>query len=55
MATKWKVSEGEYNQWVKFLKNQGYSGPFAGLTIKHECVKLLAKELKRGTIPGTRP
>lgn len=55
MSTKWKVSEGEYNQWVKFLKKRGYSGPFAGLTIKHEYVKLLAKELKRGTIPGTCP
>jgi len=55
MATKWKVSEREYNQWVKFLKNQGYSGPFSELTIKHECVKLLAKELKKRIIPGTRP
>jgi len=55
MATKWKVSEREYNQWVKFLKKQGYSGPFAGLMTNHECVKLLEKELKKRTIPGTRP
>ncbi|MBA7577266.1 hypothetical protein ES708_19113 [subsurface metagenome] len=55
MATKWKVDRREYNQWVRFLKKRGYSGPFAGLTINHECVKLLEKELKRGTMPGTRP
>jgi hypothetical protein len=55
MATKWKVNEREYNQWVRLLKRHGYSGPFAGLTTRHECVKFLAKELKKRTIPETRP
>lgn len=54
MATKRNVTKKEYNEWVKYLHREGYSGPFAGLTTKHECVKLLNKVLKRGTIPGTR-
>jgi len=47
MGTKQNVTKKEYSQWVKFLNKQGYSGPFVGLTTKHECVKLLYKELKR--------
>lgn len=57
MVAKRKVKRREYNQWVKWLRKQGYSGPFAGLTTSHECVKLLARELKKEppTILETRP
>ena len=52
-----KVQKREYNRWIKWLRNQGYSGPFAGLKTSHECVKLLAKELRKDppTILETRP
>jgi len=46
MATKRKVDRPEYNRWVRWLKKQGFKGPFEGLMPNHECVKLLAKELK---------
>lgn len=57
MATKRNVSKREYNQWVKWLKHQGYSGPFGGLKPSHECVKRLAKELRKDppTILETQP
>jgi hypothetical protein len=56
MGAKRKVTKREYGHWVKWLNKQGYSGPFAELTTKHECVRLLARELKRdpSTIPETR-
>jgi len=47
MATKRKVTKTEYNRWVKWLKRQGYSGPFGGLKPSHECVKRLAEELRK--------
>ncbi len=57
MGAKRKVTPREYRRWVKWLKQQGYSGPFAGLTTKHEYIRLLAKELKKvlPTILETRP
>lgn len=55
--TKRKVTKREYNRWVKWLRTQGYSGPFARLNPSHECVKRLAKELRKEppTILETRP
>ena len=41
------VTRIEYKRWVKWLRGQGYSGPFAGLRTTHQCVKLLAKELRK--------
>jgi len=57
MSAKTRVSRREYNRWTKWLRAKGYSGPFAGLKTSHECVKLLAKELRKDppTILETRP
>ena len=57
MATKREVTKSEYKRWRKWLEGQGYSGPFAGLKPSHECVKRLAKELRKDppTIPETQP
>lgn len=41
------VSRIEVKRWEKWLRSEGFSGPFAGLKPTHECVKLLAKELKK--------
>jgi len=57
MSANTTVSRREYNRWIKWLRGQGYSGPFAGLTTSHECVKLLVKELRKEppTILETQP
>jgi len=55
MSTKGRVSRREYNRWVKWLRDQGYSGPLTGLKPSFEWVKRLVKELKSRTIPETRP
>jgi len=51
-----RVTKREYKMWIGWLKKQGYSGPFAGLSTRHECVRRLYKELKKDppTILETR-
>jgi hypothetical protein len=57
MSTNEKVSKREVSRWVKWLKEQGYSGPFIGIKPSYPPVKLLAKELRKDppTILETRP
>jgi len=57
MSTIDRVTKIEYTRWVKWLTKQGFSGPFAGLTPSHECVKRLWAELRKRppTILETKP
>lgn len=57
MVARRKVTEREYNQWVKWLRRQGYNGPTTGLKLSFPWVKQLHKELKKDppTILETSP
>jgi len=51
------VTRRECSQWIKWFKGQGFYGPYSGLTVSHEWIKRLYKELRKKppTIIEIRP